>query len=564
MSKNETDASVDFLVQSIEKGKLRLPELQRHYVWDAKRVRDLLDSLYRNYPSGSILTWETDEEVKTRSFATEETIPETKYYELLLDGQQRLTSLNAILKGLPVRVRDKKTPVYIFFNLEHPEGLERTIDDDEVDDMEETDLDETVVDSSDDKSVKQPRQMTFSVRSSKIADLKHWVPVTEVFKSEGNTEILKQAGVTDWDDPKYEKYNGRLDRLRSIKNYEYRVYKLPQELSYEEVTNIFVRVNSRGVHLRSYDLALAIISAKWSGSRIAFEEFDDLCGKKPGLAPGVPTQLRNLVVFATNRSNFSVVHKLSKSKLRQAWDDAKEGMEKSLNYLHSIGIESMSLLSSPFIVVALAKLLSEHSGVVGPRLRQWVLTANAKARYSRGSTETLLDEDLKTIEQTEHVDQLLTTLEENLRKQVGTLVIRAEDLAGESLKSALFKTMFLAFRDSGANDWGDGYKISLKSTGKKHALQYHHIFPRSVLKNEGMEPREINDISNLAFISADENRGIGARLPIEYLREIEEEQLKKQCVPVDDQLWMLENYSKFLAERRKHVASRLNEFLGSE
>ena len=91
MAKEE--ATVEELVSMIERGELRLPEMQRQYVWQAPRVRDLLDSLYRGYPSGAILIWETDEEVAQRDMAVAQNKNPYQATRLLLDGQQRLTTL---------------------------------------------------------------------------------------------------------------------------------------------------------------------------------------------------------------------------------------------------------------------------------------------------------------------------------------------------------------------------------------------------------------------------------------------------------------------------------------
>src|SRR3954447_24588582 len=104
----KAEASVEELVGMIERGELRLPEMQRRYVWRATRVRDLLDSLYRGYPSGAILLWETDEDVPLQDFAvTQERSPYANT-RLLLDGQQRLTSLSAVIRGQPVTVRGRQ------------------------------------------------------------------------------------------------------------------------------------------------------------------------------------------------------------------------------------------------------------------------------------------------------------------------------------------------------------------------------------------------------------------------------------------------------------------------
>ena len=102
------------VVDKVEHGELMLPEMQRRYVWPATRVRDLLDSLYRGYPSGTILVWETDQTIETRELGIRASrSPTTTQRLLLLDGQQRVTSLAAILSGKPVHVRNRKKPVDI-------------------------------------------------------------------------------------------------------------------------------------------------------------------------------------------------------------------------------------------------------------------------------------------------------------------------------------------------------------------------------------------------------------------------------------------------------------------
>ena len=110
---NKVDISVNQLVGMIERGELRLPEMQRRYVWRATRVRDLLDSLYRGYPSGSILVWETEQEQPTRGLAVTQNQSPFAGHKLLLDGQQRLTSLSAILRGEPVQVRGRRRDIDI-------------------------------------------------------------------------------------------------------------------------------------------------------------------------------------------------------------------------------------------------------------------------------------------------------------------------------------------------------------------------------------------------------------------------------------------------------------------
>lgn len=124
----KAEATVEELVGMIERGELRLPEMQRRYVWRSTRVRDLLDSLYRGYPSGAILLWETDEEVSFQDMAVKQAANPFSSTRLLLDGQQRLTSLAAVIHGEAVTVRGRKRPIELLFNLEHPDELSLVIE----------------------------------------------------------------------------------------------------------------------------------------------------------------------------------------------------------------------------------------------------------------------------------------------------------------------------------------------------------------------------------------------------------------------------------------------------
>ena len=268
----QQNVSIGTLVDMYKRGELRLPEIQRHYVWKATRVRDLLDSLYRGYPSGSILMWETDEPIPTRDFAIRQDANAFLGRKLLLDGQQRLTSLTAVLNGDPIIVRNRKRPIEILFNLEHPEGPPVEVLEVESDEDSPIIPDDEVSDEADEPADKggdnekglaeRLRERTFVVASRALQALPNWVSVTDVFKS-SDTAILKKAGITSLDDPLFQKYSDRLTRLRAIKDYSYVVHVLERAMSYEEVTEIFVRVNSLGAKLRSSDLALAQMTSRW-------------------------------------------------------------------------------------------------------------------------------------------------------------------------------------------------------------------------------------------------------------------------------------------------------------
>jgi hypothetical protein len=355
----KAEASVEELVSMIERGELRLPEMQRQYVWRSTRVRDLLDSLYRGYPSGAILLWETDEAVPLQQFAVSQNANPYQSTRLLLDGQQRLTSLSAVIRGEPVAVRGRRRPIDLLFNLEHPDQLaivteveENGNDEEDGDDEEDIVGDET--DSTEDELQKRFNKMTFVVATRKLEQLPHWVKVSEVFKTDSDAPFLKRAGVAGFDDPRYEKYSQRLARLRGIRKYVYRMDVLERTLSYDEVTEIFVRVNSLGAKLRSSDLALAQITAKWRHSLNTFLVFQAECAKG-GFDLELGLHLKNLMVFATGQSRFLTVGSLTVDVLQRAWKEACEGMHFAMNFLKSnVGIESPALLSSPFLLVVLA------------------------------------------------------------------------------------------------------------------------------------------------------------------------------------------------------------------
>lgn len=562
----KAEASVEELVGMIERGELRLPEMQRRYVWRSTRVRDLLDSLYRGYPSGAILLWETEEEVPLQEFAVGQHGNPCQSTRLLLDGQQRLTSLSAVIRGEPVKVRGSHRPIELLFNLEHPEELSvvTEVDEDGTDEDDTDDLNEDEADSSEDELQRRFNRMTFVVATKKLAQLPQWVSVTEVFKTDEDAPFLERAGIEKVSDSRYKKYSQRLARLRGIRKYIYRMDVLERKLSYDEVTEIFVRVNSLGAKLRSSDLALAQITAKWRGALTTFQGFQEQCAKG-GFDVDLGLHLKNLVAFATGQSRFLTIGNLPVGTLKDAWKACVPGMEFAINFLKSnVGIDSPALLSSPFLLVTLGFYGHRRNFKIPAkeeqRLRYWALVANAKGRYSRGSSETLLDQDLLTLRQNGGAEELI----ERLRSQVGRLDIAPEELEGRNQRSAVFKTMFLAFRAAGAKDWRSNLAIALDHKGTSHRLQFHHIFPKAILKSS-YSPREADDIANMAFIGGKTNQQISTKPPSTYfptvIAESGLEGFEAQCIPTATDLLATDQYKAFLHERRTLIARRLNQFL---
>lgn len=567
----KVDTNVGELVGKIESGELRLPEMQRRYVWRATRVRDLLDSLYRGYPSGSILVWETDQEQPSRDLAVAQKQSPFAGHKLLLDGQQRLTSLSAVLRGEPVLVRGRKKPIDVLFNLDHPDGPAEFAEiesDEESPLFDEDDEGEGEDEEEGDSGLQERlRRATFVVASKALAAMPNWVSVSKVFTTDGDSEFLKRAGVTGFDDPRYERYIARLKRLRGIRHYPYVMHVLERNLSYEEVAEIFVRVNSLGVKLRGSDLALAQITARWPNSLKLLEKYQEECEER-WFTFDLGLLVRAMVVFASGQSRFRSVGSIPIAKLQQGWEDARKCIDFAVNFLRTnADIEDESLLSSPLFVIAIAYLAHLRGGKLTATEQKdllfWLLVANARGRYSRGSSETVLDSDLSTLSKGGGAAELI----EALRIQVGRLDFEVSDLAHRNTRSPVFPLVFLALRARGAQDWFTGLGVSLTHQGKLHYIQSHHIFPKARLR-EQYDKREINEIANMAFIGGGTNRQISAKAPTDYLPDVIAKRgvaaLERQAVPTAPELHRIENYRRFLEHRRAALTEAINDFLKSK
>ena len=147
---------------------------------------------------------------------------------------------------------------------------------------------------------------------------------------------------------------------------------------------------------------------------------------------------------------------------------------------------------------------------------------------------------------------------------MGRLDITPEELEGRNQRSALFKTMFLAFKAAGAKDWRSNLAISLDHSGAQHRLQFHHIFPKAQLKGT-YTSREADDIANFSFVGGKTNRAISDKEPAKYLAKLVKENgtelFDSQAIPTGTALLDIPAYKQFLGERRKQIAARLNEFL---
>ena len=569
MARQETNISN--LVDMVERGELRLPEMQRKYVWTSTRVRDLLDSLYRGYPSGTILVWETDSEQSVRDLQVDQAKSAFSTQKLLLDGQQRLTSLSAVIRGVPINVRNRQRPIEIAFNLDHAEGPPVDIDEIEYDATSDRDDDQT--DSGDDQDgfgsvLDRVNKRTFSVSSNQLLTRPNWIRVSDILKGNKTDWSMLKPLVSSPEDPKYEIYSQRLQKLKAIKNYPYVMEILPRELSYEEVAEIFVRVNSLGAKLRGSDLALAQITAKWHGSLSILEDYAANCEERSNFEIDTGLLVRLIVVFATKQSRFRTVNSIKLEALEKNWAITKEAVDFAVNFLRTnAGMEAITLMTSPYYLIPIAvygHLKNFNLSVLdNSQILQWLYSANIRSHYS-SSSESTLDADLRILFDDGDFAKLTKILEQNF----GRLTVDPEDFIGKGQRSALFSMSYLALKYSGAKDWNTSLGLSMTHQGHNHYIEFHHIFPKSLLqKDDRFESSQINEIANMAFIGGKTNRSISNKRPEVYIPMIAKEKgwddLLAQKVPKDVSLIQLDNFKDFLIYRRSALADAVNSFIAN-
>lgn len=600
-----TNRKIQALVDMLLNRELLLPEMQRKYVWRSTQMRDLLDSIYRDYPSGSILIWETDEIpiVKTHSFEKTEQNPIGKRL-LLLDGQQRITSLATVLTGCPIRIKEgtkiKEKAIEIYFNVDHPEEqseppdiipgfdvgelVEAKWDDGEfypgkIAKVESNryfilydDGNEGWSDEVRDLSEENKKELYFQIKNRAIESKRNWIPVTRLFK-EGVGSILRALKIGA-DDENFDKFNLRLNQLFNRKESYLYPIQIIRGKTYSEVTDIFIRVNSSGTRLRSSDLALAQITSAWPGSMNLFETFVDKCTEKDFYLDE-NFLARCLICIATKQAKFEKIGRMSADKLKESWELTKKGVQKTVNFLrNSALVDSSALLPSPILLIPLVYYGSQNDLCESSRSENgflhWFYNAAIWGRYS-GSMETRLAQDLTAVSNS----RPWTALMDNVWQVVGKdRRVEPADFRGKGVNSPLFFMMYVLARKNKARDLETGDVINYANFGKNNEVEYDHLFPRSkletFLKAKKVEnpdrKRTINEVANMAFLTKKgniikTNEDPASYFPKVYKRHDGDDLFTRQQIPYDLNLLAYEEYEPFLNERAKRLAKEMNEFM---
>ncbi len=519
------------ILDQIDLGAMALPEFQRGYVWNRDQVRGLMDSLYRKHPVGSLLIWITKTEgADTRGDG--ELQPGT--VKLLLDGQQRITSLYGIIRGKPPKFFEGNAQAFtgLYFNL-----------DDEVFEF---------------------------YAPVKMKDDPCWISVSELMQM-GAGEAIRQLAINPGFAPRLAEYIERLNAIDQIKNVDLHIEEVVgEEKTVDVVVDIFNRVNSGGTKLSKGDLALAKICAQWSGAR---EEMNKRLEKwrQVGFHFKLDWLLRIINAIVTGEALFSALKDVKTEQVRDGLAHAEKSVDALLNMISGrLGLDHNRVLGSRYSIPLMARYLMQRGGKLGDsreqdRLLYWYVQTFLWGRYS-GPTETILNRDLDAIEEVtsisagDGIDRLILLL----RQDRGDLRLNETDFRGYSRGSRFYPLLYMLTRVWHARDWGTGDELSSHLLGQLSALQLHHIFPKAYLYENGYQRRHVNAIANFTFLTQETNLEVSRKDPAKYLPIYVDKHpgaVESHWIPMDPELWKVENYPDFLAERRKLLAAAANDFL---
>ena len=530
------------LLDAINDMELVMPEFQREYVWSLEQAKELMVSLFNDYPTGSLLVWETTNppEIKNDALKKEK----AGWFKVLLDGQQRLTTIYLLTRG--------EIPPYY----------------------------------SEKEITNDPRNLYFNIRSGdfgyyqkqRMETNPYWKPVTKCFTDQVDVfELIENIEFGENEDKLAtgKKINENLNKLRGILHKEYHIESVPQNATIDQAIDVFDRVNSRGTKLTEAELVLTHISGKWSQMRremkSAISKYSD-----EGFELDLDFMTRCMVVMLTEsalweKMTTEVYESLTEEKYRETW----VRLEKILDYLipllkNSAYLSGTAEMNTKNVLVPIISYLAHNDGKFptstdANKFIHWLFSALLWGRYS-GLTNQRLNKDVFiTITEDNPVEALM----QELVNQRGRTELKPADIDGGGAGTQAHKLLYVLAKYNKATDWSTGGSITA-TLGAQNRIQSHHIFPKAYLARNGydtassLHKQRINEIANRAYITRDSNFDITDKAPNEYLPEINNrypDALKQQYIPDNPELWEVNNYEQFLDTRRQMLADAINEFI---
>jgi hypothetical protein len=525
------------LLEEIQHKEIVLPEFQREFTWNKGQVRSLFESLYKGYPTGSLLIWVTDNPPKIKHDAYD--LEKVRRVKVLLDGQQRLTSLYLHIYG---KVPPYYTPdevgngfMDLYFNL---------------------------------------RTGAFKYyRKLEMQNDPLWRRLHDLFVDPPSLfSLVNSLGIEDQEekDTLGEVIESNLKRLDQIPDREYPVQTVPSDATVREAITVFDLINSQGTPLTQSDIILAYMTAEWPDIRRVFKEkLAEL--ERVGFSFDLTFLTRCIVGIADGVGDLKRFGEPTEKKLKEAWSK----LDKILNYIltflrHKAYIISDDDLNTPNVLVPLVVYLAEKGWFTQSdesRFLYWMYAALYQRHYT-GSVDTTLDRDITALLEQPSPETLMA----NLKEDEGDPEVTAPALDMRGVGNPLYNMMSMTIRARGAVDWANGLPL-VTTSNANFRIDRHHIFPKSVLADAGWDTGEsqyarkrVHEIANRIPLTHEGNLEIFDQRPLEYLPIVEERypgNLEKSLIPTNSNLWEVDNYEEFLARRRQLIAQAINDYMNS-
>lgn len=529
------------ILDKIDESQLFIPAFQREYVWTRENAKNLIASLIRNYPTGTMLTWETNTPPELKG--DWEYDPRQGAVKIILDGQQRITTLYLL-------IRNQIPPYY-----------------------KESEI------------LKDPRDLYVNLKNLDLQYFKptimkndpYWLNVTDIFQRKIHERDVLMS-IEDKDGQLSREDGDKLsDHFREIQNIpdqEFLEQSIPIKASLKEAIDIFYIVNASGVNLTEAELALAQISGYWPQAREIFKKkLEEL--RDEGFVFKLDFIIYCLLgILHHLGSDMTRLHDSNnEEKLKEAWEkldteilDYVVNLLRSHAYVdHSNEINSVYALV-PIVVYVYNKGKTSLTQEEVKKIVKWFYYSQIRQRYISQLPQKL-DKDIGIVVRSENpFDELLNAI-----KLERPLEISSEEFVGVDIRNALFGLMRWYFKSKNAICFTTGVGIR-QNMGKKYSLEWDHIFPYSILKARGYNLNNrfkyalAQEITNRVILTQVANRRKSNMLPEKYLADVKEKfpnALKLQAVPDDEELWKIENFEQFLEARRKILAEELNKFLSN-
>lgn len=585
---------IETVLAWVKSGEIAIPEIQRPFVWDSSKVRDLMDSLYQGYPIGYIITWlNPNVRLKDGSIATGK--------KVLIDGQQRVTALTAAILGNYVVNKDyQRIRIKIAFH---------------------------------------PISERFEVQTPVIVKDKSWISdISEILNGNTNAFSYINSYLSSNADLDNEKVVQSISKLFNLTKKQIGLIDLAADLDIETVTEIFIRINNQGVVLSQADFAMSKIASNdiyggqdlrkaidyFSHLAVAPEFYQFIADNDKDFSkteyfqkmswlknenedlydPHYTDVLRVAFTSEFNRGKLSdLVSLLSGRNFEtRSYEDtiAEESFAKLskgiLNFMNETNfkrflmiiksagfvnpkmIRSQNVINFAYIVYLKLRSQGENQANIESYVRRWFVFSMLTGRYS-ASPESMFDFDIKQIQSRSFSEYLKEKEDADLSDAFWNASL-VQSL-NSSVSSSPYFNVYLASQVK-ANDKGFLSKDITVGDLILFRGDIHHIFPKNYLKKEGFERGKYNQIANYVYMQQEVNIQIGDKSPEVYFEKVLNQchdkeliygginemselhnNLKSNCIPESIFTMNIGNYEEFLIARRKLMAEKIKNYYHS-